>query len=30
VLATFPGAEILEVRQLATAAGPAEIEENED
>ena len=30
VLATFPGAEILEVRQLAIAAGPPEIEEPED
>jgi DNA polymerase-3 subunit gamma/tau len=30
VLEAFPGAEILEVRQLAIAAGPPEIEDNED
>ncbi len=30
VLATFPGTEILEVRQIATIAGPAEPDENED
>jgi len=30
VLATFPGTEILEVRQIATIAGPPEPDENED
>jgi DNA polymerase-3 subunit gamma/tau len=30
VLATFPGTEILEVRQIATIAGPAEPDESED
>jgi len=30
VLATFPGAEILEVRQIATVADPAEPDDNED